>query len=136
MGFLSWLRGRTEPDLTKTLMEAEIARQQRAAEVELKRLDIERFRLEKEFENIEAIAEQKRLDREAAQALKERKREWAAQARAKIKPKGADASTGGPSGAPTGFRTDCRVCTGERLSEHTAAEIIFHSNGHRLIAVQ
>lgn len=109
-------------------MHAEIARQQRASDVELKRLDIERFRLEKEYENIEALAEQKRKDREAAEAMRERRKEWMATNRAKGAAKRQEMANEAHGGR-------CRVCTGENPSQHTAAEIIFHSNGHRLGAV-
>lgn len=136
MGLLTWLRRGRGPDLTQTLMQAEIARQQRASEVELRRLDIEKFRLEKEFENIEAIAEQKRQDREQAQVLRERKREWMAQARERKKQKALAPADNGAPGGGENFRQDCRVCTGKDLSQQTAAEIIWHSNGHRVGAVQ
>jgi hypothetical protein len=142
MGLLSFLRRKTQESrdisLMTTLMQAEQARQERAAQVELKRLDLEMHRMDQEFKTITERSEQARLDTEARADLARRRREWLQEARERKKSKAENSRPDGnpaPASAPVGFRSDCRVCTNENPISHSAAEIIFHSNGHKLAAV-
>ena len=138
MGFWRRLFGSSDDSLTKTLLDAENRRQERAAQVEIKRLDLEQFRIEQEFAHLRESGEQRRLDAEQSAELRRRRRELAQDMRDKRnlnREKQRPESNPAPAGSPVGFRSDCRVCTNENPISHSAAEIIFHSNGHKLAAV-
>lgn len=139
MGLFSFLRRRSQESrdisLMQTLMQAEQARQARSAEVELKRLDLEMHRMDQEFKTITERGEQDRLNNIARQDLANRRREWLQEARERKK---AKAENGGPESrqvahaAHSGVHPECRVCANKDPIQHTAQEIIWHSNGHRL----
>lgn len=134
MGFRDWFKSRASAsdELTSRLMQQEAIRQERANSLELARIDFEKHKLTLEMANLTEIAEQKRIDREQAAKLREQQRGWAADAREKKRVKLAGQSENRPvAGAPLVANHNCRVCTGEGLSTHSAAEIIFHVNGHR-----
>lgn len=134
MGFWKRVFGQTsaKDELTQRLMDAESLRQERANSLEIARIEFEKHKLSLEMSNLTEIAEQKRIDREQAAKLREQQRGWAADAREKKRLKSVGQSENRPgSGAPVDHHRGCRVCSGEGLSSHSAAEIIYHVNGHR-----
>jgi hypothetical protein len=131
MGWIATLFGRQakrDAELLSSLLKLQSDRI--SADAEIAKLDREITLRTKamELENLELIAEQKRKDAIAKEDLRQKRREWAAQARAKVAQKKAGATSSGPG--PTLGVAGCVVCADPRSPRLTAEEIIWHNNGH------
>jgi hypothetical protein len=132
MGFLSWLfpsrqreARQADVELLKVLMLGQTEASTQRTALEMKRQELEIRRMELEFENLERVGEERRRERDAAQKLREQRREWSAKARAAIRTKNAQAVVGGSG--------ECRVCRNPGDPTLTANEIAWHHGGHRAV---
>jgi hypothetical protein len=101
-------------------------------EVDKQELQLRMRKQELEFEHLDAMAEQRRKDREDNAKLREQRKQWAADAREKkrLKEAALTATQSHQSGSPSG----CRVCANDGDATLTATEILWHHNGHRAVS--
>lgn len=125
MGWFWNRRKRADVELLDSLLNAENNRRVQQNQIETERLRLEQRRLELEFEHLEEQHEERRKDREAAEKLREQRRQWAANARTKVKANQLreQMQNGGAAG--------CRVCANGGDPSLTANEIAWHHGGHR-----
>lgn len=127
---MPWLwnrRKRADVELLDSLLTAENNRRAMQLEVDKQELALKMRKQELEFEHLDALAEQKRKDRDDAAKLREQRKQWAADAREKKKLK--EQSTIQPV-ASRGSNTGCPVCDDSSNPRLTYSDIVWHHNGH------
>ncbi|MDR5728006.1 MAG: hypothetical protein RB191_11335, partial [Terriglobia bacterium] len=115
-----------------SLLTAENNRRAMQLEVDKQELQLRMRKQELEFEHLDAMAEQRRKDREDNAKLREQRKQWAADAREKKRQKeqalvGSQSYSGGAS-------PGCRVCADGGNPHLGADEILWHHNGHRAVS--
>jgi hypothetical protein len=124
---MAWFRRKqTERDaLIEVILQGELARRESENRLSLRKLELE-------HEHLGEIAEQRRLDIEHREKVREQQRELAARAREARKAiKDAPKAPPVDDNRRSNFREDCDVCTGANLANQSASLIIWHSNGHQ-----
>jgi len=117
------LRRSTRDSLLASYEDAALKRRSIEAELEGKRLELEKHRIDQEMEHIAALGEERRKEREHRAKMREEAQNRAAHARDVYRRKQSDGQNGT-------IRADCDVCN-HRTSLTTPAEMVLdHSMGH------
>jgi len=121
---MRWPWNNSKNGLLEALLAAETARVKAAAETEQKRLELELKRAELEIQNAEQLAKARSSERVAAEELRQKRREHAAEIR----------KLAGPANAQRRAQRDavqnCRVCANDHDISLSAQEIAWHRMGH------
>jgi hypothetical protein len=130
MGWISRLLGskeKTDNELLKSLLD--LQREQISADSEIRKLERQITLQTKalELENLERISEERRKDAAEKERLRQQRREWAANARAKLNQKKASTSS---MAHAAGAIPGCVVCADPTNPKLTADEILWHQGGH------
>lgn len=141
MGLWHWLSGReprlkVDAGLVRELLADRAARTAQEAELAKMRFDLDKRKLELEFENVSAIGEQKRADMKMAEEIRATRRAAAKENRKKREENLAKGLPNGRNAFPGEAIRGCKVCNDPSNPTLTAHEIMWHHEGHPGAAVQ
>jgi hypothetical protein len=131
MGWIARLLGhqaRADSELLSSLLKVQAAQIEANAKIAGMDAEIRLKTKALELENLERIAEEKRKDAMAKEELRQKRRQWAADARAKLAAKKSQPASDGARLA--GGIAGCVVCADPSSPRLTAEEITWHNNGH------